>query len=133
MGNLMDGKYRVIRDIVHELTGRCDSSSNLCHAWCCRHMVFAIDKHDYDDDRYFTLHGCVAVERDDKIIVLVPAVCSALDEKLLTCKVYGTRPAICQKYAQHSDHRFKSEYCTLRWKPLHGREAQIALSKMRKG
>lgn len=127
----MDGKYRVIGNTVHELTGEC--SPSLCHAWCCCHMVFAVEKKDFDDDRYFTLHGCVAVERDEKIIVLVPAICSALDMNHLTCKVYGTRPAICQKYAHHPEHRFKSEYCSLRWKPLHGREAQIALSKMRKG
>jgi Fe-S-cluster containining protein len=96
-------------------------------------MVFAVDKKDLDDVRYFSLHGCNVVEKDERIIVLVPAVCSALDEKQLTCKVYGTRPSICQKYAHHPDHQYKSDYCSLRWKPLHGREAQIALSKMRRG
>jgi len=127
----MDERHRVIGNSICELVGSCDPS--LCDAWCCRHMVFTIDKHDPDDARYFNVHGCVAVERGDKLLVLVPKVCDGLDLKHLTCKIYGTRPAICQRYACHPDHRFKSEYCSLRWKLLHGREAQVALSKMRRG
>lgn len=127
----MDEQFRVIDGVLHELIGKCDPSK--CDAWCCRHLHFVVPKMSPDSAEYFRLHGCEVVESGNELHVLVEKDCPHLDTQHLTCKIYDTRPSACQKYASREGDVFKSEYCGLHWKPIHGRRAQVIMSRMRKG
>jgi Fe-S-cluster containining protein len=126
----MSDEFQVVGDDVYKLVGSCQPS--LCRSWCCQHMVFTAPKTGVTDDRYYSLHGCAVKETAGGFAVLVPAVCTGLDRHTGKCIVYETRPAICRNYARHPQHRFKSEYCSLRWKLLTGREKQVAMKKLRR-
>lgn len=128
---MSENNYRIIDSKLHELKGICDTSR--CDAWCCRHMLFKAKKVNIDDDEYFRFHDCEIIERGDNLFVFVPKDCGLLDKHSLRCKGYSNRPRVCMRYAMQSTDLFKSEHCGLRWVPVHGRKAQVIMSKMRKG
>jgi len=126
----MEG-FRLVDGQLYELQGSCNPKG--CGAWCCRNMLFKAKKVNIDDVEYFRLHDCEVVERGDDLFVFVPQDCRLLDKHSLTCNGYENRPRACLKYAMKATDLFKSDKCTLRWAPVHGRKAQIIMSKMRKG
>lgn len=127
----MEEGYRQIGDRIYKLHGICNPA--ICNAFCCRHLLFRARNVNPDDAEYFRKHGCKVVEWGDDLYVFVPKNCDFLDATTLRCKKYADRPSACVKYAKRDTDLFKSDGCSLVWKPVYGRKAQVIMNKMRKG
>lgn len=128
----MQEEYRLIGDHIHKVQGICEPSR--CGSWCCKWLVFVVNPSNPDDVKYYEIHGAEArVRKDGKLAVLVYQPCNYLDEKTGKCEIYAKRPWICRRYASLEADTYKSPDCTTKLVPVSGREAQIALSKLRSG
>ena len=74
-----------------------------CTAKCCRYFALPLEtpdsRNDYDDLRWFMMHGRVsAFVEDGTWYVMVHSDCRhLLDDN--RCGIYDTRPRICRKYS----------------------------------
>jgi Fe-S-cluster containining protein len=85
-----------------------------------------------DETVYFKLHGC-EIKGDERMAhVLMPTPCTKLSDDF-SCTAYEARPMICKRYARTHNETFFSPECTLFWKEVTGREAQVAIMKAKHG
>jgi len=124
---MVEENIRIIDDRVYELTGTCDPT--VCDAWCCRHVQFLIDKVNDDDKAFFERHGFIVLDEGAQLRILADADCRNLDTLMLRCKEYDRRPSACRLFADRNDLHFRPPDCTLRWHELHGRRADVILSR----
>jgi len=70
--------------------------SGVCHAWCCRNLIFyfkgIIDK---DTEQFFKLRGLVLNHDDGSVIV--PIKCKWITNQN-KCKLYSWRPESCRVF-----------------------------------
>lgn len=86
-----------------------------------------------DDAGYFTAHGAEVRELNGQELVLkIPAKCNHLSSSL-KCSIYEQRFVNCRKYAKRQGDWFSSPDCTIHWKEVGGREAQVAMKRFREG
>jgi len=85
-----------------------------CTAKCCRYFALPIDepdgKSDYDDLRWFMLHGRIsAFVENETWYLMVHADCKHLmaDNR---CGIYETRPRICRNYST-TDCEYEDDAC----------------------
>ena len=74
-----------------------------CTARCCHYFALPIDtpvdRNDYDNIRWYLLHGTVSVFVDDgSWYLLIHNTCDQLDDAG-RCGIYQTRPKICRDYS----------------------------------
>ena len=74
-----------------------------CTARCCHYFALPIDtpvdRNDYDNIRWYLLHGTVSVFVDDgNWYLLIHNTCDQLDAAG-RCGIYQTRPNICREYS----------------------------------
>jgi Fe-S-cluster containining protein len=122
--------YRIIDSRVYKLSGICDPRR--CGTFCCRFSQMKVKNITQDEREYFTHHGCEIRDQGNLAHMLMPTPCTKLGAEM-ECTVYETRPQICRKYARMPTELFFSPECTLFWKEVTGREAQIAIMKAKKG
>jgi len=123
--------HRIIDGKVFRLTGTCNPKDG-CQAYCCKVSQMKVKNIMQDEREYFLLHRCQILEKGDTAHVLMPTPCTKLGADLL-CTSYDSRPMICRKYARTPGELFYSPACTLFWKEVTGREAQVAMMKAKKG
>lgn len=128
MGQDIEG-YRIIDGRLHQMSGSCQPT--MCNAWCCNGMLFHAPKINPDDADYYRAHGCGVTERGNDLLIFVLRQCNNLNDSTKRCKIYGNRPSVCRKYAMRRDSVYHSDHCTLEWKPVTGRKAQIIMKRMR--
>lgn len=121
--------YRIIDNRVFKLSGICNPRR--CNAYCCRFSQMKVKNITQDERDYFTHHGCEIKDQGNLAHVLMPTPCMKLAGT--NCTVYEDRPQICRKYARLPTELFFSPECTLFWKEVTGREAQVAIMKSKKG
>jgi len=126
----MNKIYRIVEGHVFILSGKCLPTH--CNSWCCRFSQMKVKNITQDEREYFTHHGCEIKDQSNLAHVLMPTPCTKLGAEM-ECTVYETRPQICRKYARMPTELFFSPECTLFWKEVTGREAQIARMKAKKG
>jgi len=122
-------KYRQIGNKVYKLVGKCEPEK--CGTWCCHHIVLKIPKVNPNDVEYFEARGIRVRELGDReLALLITAPCQHIT-KDGKCGIYNERFENCVIYAKRKTDWFSSPECNIMWKEIHGREAQIALKRMR--
>jgi len=85
-----------------------------CTARCCQYFALPldtpVDRDDYENIRWYMLHGDISVfVDDDSWYLLVHNTCDQLDD-LDRCSIYSSRPTICRTYS--TDHcEFDNDAC----------------------
>lgn len=85
-----------------------------CTARCCRYFALPIDapvdRADFENIRWYMLHGAVSIfVDDDNWYLLVHNACDQLDGAN-RCSIYDSRPEICRSYS--TDHcEFDNDAC----------------------
>ena len=74
-----------------------------CTAKCCRYFALPIDtpvdRQDYENFRWYMLHGDVSIfVDDDSWYLLIHNQCDHIDDKN-RCGIYTDRPTICRSYS----------------------------------
>lgn len=85
-----------------------------CMGMCCRYFALPIDtpedRNDFDDIRWFLLHGGVSVfVEDGEWYLYVAADCRHLLPDF-RCRIYATRPRICREYTTENCDYHSGEY-----------------------
>ena len=72
---------------------------------CCLYAKFTLPvAPDISRDmaRWYQMHGCACVIKDDYIRVMIPYICQNLafdpESNMSICKIYEDRPQICKDY-----------------------------------
>lgn len=74
-----------------------------CEARCCRYIAVEIDKPTtkgaYDNLRWILLHDKthVYIDHDGDWVLQVDVSCTKIDKKTHRCRIYSTRPGICEE------------------------------------
>jgi Fe-S-cluster containining protein len=126
----MNKIYRIVEGHVFVLSGKCNPKAG-CNAYCCRFSQMKVKNITQDERNYFLFHGCEIKDQGSLAHVLMPTPCMKLAGT--NCTIYEDRPQICRKYARMPNELFFSPECTLFWKEVFGREAQVAIMKAKKG
>ncbi len=74
-----------------------------CTGRCCRYFALPIDtpvdRNDYENIRWYMLHGDVSIfVDDDNWYLLIHNACDQLDHSN-RCGIYDSRPALCRSYS----------------------------------
>lgn len=85
-----------------------------CTAKCCRYFALPIDtpidRQDYENIRWYMLHGDVSIfVDDDNWYLLVHNECDHVDDRH-RCGIYDDRPTICRTYST-SNCEFDNDSC----------------------
>lgn len=91
--------------MAREETNLIQNEKNPCDECtkCCNHIAIELDKPEDEDDwdniRWYLVHKntWVYIDHDDSWNIQFNTPCQQLDDKGW-CKMYETRPKICQKY-----------------------------------
>lgn len=85
-----------------------------CTAACCRYVALPIDKpagaRDYDDIRWYLMHENISVFVEDGVwYIQFQTRCKHVmpDNR---CRIYDTRPKICEEYKAHDCDYATSDY-----------------------
>lgn len=71
---------------------------------CCTYAQISYSNNDHGKSqaKWFQLHGCRVIEREEDIRIFIPVTCAWLaqdrDTKKYFCANYERRPDICRKY-----------------------------------
>lgn len=74
---------------------------------CCISAQFKIANVDvinrkktFDMSRWLSFHGCDTYEKDNKLYINIPTVCSNLsyDKDKYFCRIYDIRPELCRRF-----------------------------------
>lgn len=121
-------KYRQIGKQIYKLVGKCEPEK--CKTWCCHFIIAKIPKVNPDDIEYFNARGIMVRELpDNQLALLIPALCKHMT-KDGKCGIYSDRFENCIRYAKRESDWFSSPQCGIMWKPIRGREAQLAVKKI---
>ena len=72
--------------------------------FCCTYAQIRMfnDAENRDKIKWFQMHGCRTIEKEEVIRIFIPITCSALvyngETKKYSCAIYDTRPQICRNY-----------------------------------
>ena len=77
-----------------------------CTGLCCRYFALPIDtpvdRNDYENIRWYMLHGDVSIfVDDDNWYLLIHNACDQLDHSN-RCGIYDNRPTLCRSYSTAS-------------------------------
>ena len=85
-----------------------------CVGYCCRHIALPIEKpterSDFDDIRWYLLHGGVTVfVEDGEWFIHIETACRHLQADF-RCGIYATRPQICRDYTTENCDYHSGDY-----------------------